>query len=211
MFLTSRGDDTGLDKLFLSDDELDEITTAFVLAARCAVDAGFDGVEVHGAHGFLLSAFLTPLLNHRHDSFGGPLENRMRFPLKVVEQVKQAIPPEQLLLYRLGADDLDQRGLTVAESSIMAEKLTEAGVDIIDVSGAACGSRPRGVELVQGFFVGQAARIKQLTGARVIGVGGIKSASYANRIIAEGKVDLVAVGRGLMANRDWVRQARAIL
>ena len=186
--------------------ELYSILEAFVLAAGRAVDAGFDGVELHGAHGYLLNQFFTPLLNRRVDEFGGCLENRMRFPLSVVEKVRQGIG-DRVLLYRLGADDLAPMGAQIEDAVEFAVKLEEAGVDILDVSGGMCGSEPKQLRGVQGYFVPQASRIKQAVGIPVIGVGGIVDAAFADGLVRDGLVDLVAVGRMLWRDSDWAKKA----
>ena len=187
-------------------EEIKALVEAFATAADRAMRAGFDGVEVHGAHGFLLNQFLSPLVNRRRDRYGGSLENRMRFPLEVVERVKEKIGG-RLLLYRLGSDDLDPAGIKIEESKKIAAKLEEAGVDIIDVSGGLCGSRPSQLQDRQGYFIPQAQQIKKVVGTPVIGVGGITEPEYADTVIREGKVDLVAVGRALLEDPDWATKA----
>jgi NADPH2 dehydrogenase len=186
--------------------ELYSIIDAFVLAAGRAVDAGFDGVELHGAHGYLLNQFFTPLLNQRVDEFGGCLENRIRFPLLVVEKVRQCIG-DKVLLYRLGADDLAPMGTHIEDAVEFAVKLEEAGVDVLDVSGGMCGSEPKQIRGVQGYFVPQASRIKQAVGIPVIGVGGIVDAAFADGLVRDGLVDFVAVGRALWHDSDWAKKA----
>lgn len=190
----------------LSLQELDDLVGDFAEAARRAMKAGFDGVEIHGAHGFLLNQFFSPLSNHRHDKYGGSLENRMRFPLEVVERVRQEVRG-RLLLYRLGSDDLDPEGIQIKDSSMFSMKLVEAGVDILNVSGGLCGSRPARFERVQGYFIPQAQQIKRVVQVPVIGVGGITEPEYANGVVAEGKVDLVAVGRELLRDPEWSSKA----
>ena len=187
-------------------EEIKALVEAFATAADRAMRAGFDGVEVHGAHGFLLNQFISPLINRRRDRYGGSLENRIRFPLEVVDRVKEKIGG-RLLLYRLGSDDLDPAGIKIEESKKIAAKLEEAGVDIIDVSGGLCGSRPSQLQDRQGYFIPQAQQIKKVVGTPVIGVGGITEPEYADTVIREGKVDLVAVGRALLEDPDWATKA----
>jgi 2,4-dienoyl-CoA reductase-like NADH-dependent reductase (Old Yellow Enzyme family) len=187
-------------------EEIEALTEAFAIAAERAIRAGFDGVEVHGAHGFLLNQFFSPLTNRRRDEYGGSLENRMRFPLEVIERVKEKIGG-RLLLYRLGSDDLDPAGTRIEDSQKFAAKLEEAGVDIIDVSGGLCGSRPERLQGIQGYFISQAQQIKKIVDIPVIGVGGITEPEFADRVIRDGKVDLVAVGRELLKDPDWALKA----
>ncbi len=187
-------------------DEIEELTCAFALAAERAIKAGFDGVEIHGAHGFLLNQFFSPLTNHRSDKYGGSLENRMRFPLKIVERVREAVG-EKVLMYRLGADDLDPAGTNIEDSKRFALKLQETGVDIIDVSGGVCGSRPENLQDIQGYFVNQAHQIKKIVNIPIVGIGGIKEPEYAESLIRDGIVDLVAVGRELLKDPEWAIKA----
>jgi len=175
-------------------------------AAHRAVRAGFDGVEIHGAHGFLLNQFSSPLTNKRRDEYGGSLANRVRFPLMVVEKVKAALDG-RLLLYRLGADDLDPNGTRVEDSVRFAKQLENAGVDVLNVSGGVCGSRPERLQGVQGYFIGQAAAIKKAVTVPVIGVGGVTDAAAADGFVREGKVDFVAVGRALLNDAGWAVKA----
>jgi len=186
--------------------KIEALTEGFALATEKAIKAGFDGVEVHGAHGFLLNQFFSPLTNRRRDKYGGSLENRMRFSLEVVERVREKVGG-RLLLYRLGSDDLDPAGTQIEDSQKFAVKLEEAGVDILDVSGGLCGSRPAQLQNKQGYFILQARQIKKVIDMPVIGVGGITKPEYANKLIQEGHVDLVAVGRGLLEDPDWAIKA----
>ena len=130
----------------------------------------------------------------------------MRFPLEVVERVKEKVG-RGLLLYRLGSVDLDPAGTQIEDSQRLAVKLQEAGVDIIDVSGGLCGSRPAQLQDRQGYFVPQAQQIKSVVDIPVIGVGGIKDPRYADKVIREGRVDLIAVGRELLKDPDWMIKA----
>lgn len=190
----------------LSSQEIEALGEDFALAAARAMKAGFDGVEIHGAHGFLLNQFFSPKTNTRDDKYGGSSENRMRFPLNVVERVKEKVGG-RLLLYRLGSDDLDPKGNKIEDSVEFAVKLEEAGVDIIDVSGGLCGSRPAKLQGKQGYFIPQAEEIKQAVDIPVIGVGGIKEPEYADKLIQEERVDLVAVGRALLKDAHWAEKA----
>ncbi len=186
--------------------EAEALAEAFATAAGRAMRAGFDGAEIHGAHGFLLDQFFSPLANRREDQYGGSLEKRMKFPLDVIEKVKERVG-ERLLLYRLGSDDLDSAGVTIEDSKKFASKLQDAGVDIIDVSGGLCGSRPEQFQDRQGYFIPQAQQIRAVIDVPVIGVGGITEPGYANQVILEGKADLVAVGRALFEDPDWALKA----
>ena len=190
----------------LSRSEIEGLVEEFAMAAERAIKAGFDGVELHGAHGFLLNQFFSPLLNKRGDEYGGSLENRMRFPLMVVERVRESVGG-RLLLYRLGADDLAPNGTQVEDSAAFAVKLEQCGVDVVDVSGGMCGGEPKQLRSVKGYFVPQAYEVKKAVRVPVIGVGGITEAEHADRLVREGKVDLVAVGRALWRDPKWAEKA----
>ena len=186
--------------------ELETVAEEFALAAGRAAKAGFDGVELHGAHGYLLNQFLSPLFNKRVDEFGGSLENRMRFPLMVVEKVRETLNGK-LLLYRLGADDLAPNGIHIEESTAFAIKLEQAGIDIIDVSGGMCGADPKQLRHIKGYFIPQASQIKKAVKVPVIGVGRITQAEQADRLVWSGLVDLVAVGRASLKDPLWSEKA----
>jgi NADPH2 dehydrogenase len=187
--------------------EIKDLCYAFAAAAERAVRAGFDGVEIHGAHGFLLNQFYSPLTNKRSDEYGGSLEKRMRFPLEVVERVRAAVG-EKILSYRLGADDMDPAGTGIEDSKIFGAKLQEAGVDILDVSGGLVSERSyEKLKHIQGFFMGQARQIREVVDIPVVGVGGITDPYYADRFVREGAVDLVAVGRALLKDPKWAIKA----
>jgi 2,4-dienoyl-CoA reductase-like NADH-dependent reductase (Old Yellow Enzyme family) len=130
----------------------------------------------------------------------------MRFPLEVVERVRKEVGG-RLLLYRLGSEDRDPRGVQIEDSQKFAVKLEEAGVDIVDVSGGFGGSRPAQLQNIQGFYVPQAQKIKEVVNIPVIGVGGITDPEIANKLIQEEKIDLVAVGRAILHDPDWTIKA----
>jgi len=194
----------------LSKKEIEALGEAFGSAAERAVESGFDAVEIHGAHGFLLNQFLSPLSNKREDEYGGNLEDKMRFPLQVVAQVKAKIG-DFPLLYRLGADDMQPGGLSLRESKVVAQRLVEEGVNAIDVSGGLVGSRPERLQGTQGYYVPLAEEMKSVVDVPVIGVGGIGSPEFANEVIVKGRVDLVAVGRAMLADPDWASKAVDVL
>jgi len=186
-------------------DDIEYVIDDFTEAARRAFDAGFDAVEIHGAHGFLFSQFLSPLTNEREDEYGGSLENRVRLSVRVVQGIRKELGSYPIL-YRLGAEDMLPGGLTLDEGVRAAEMIEEAGADAIDVSGGLCGHihpENRG----PGFFVPQAAAVKKAVNIPVMGVGGIKTPEEADEIIRSEKVDLVAIGRAIVANPNWATEA----
>jgi len=180
-----------------------------VAAAHRALAAGFDFVEVHGAHGYLLSQFLSPLTNRRQDAFGGDLMNRQRVLLQVVQAVREVVDDHHLLLYRLGANDYMPGGITAEEGCQTAKLLVAAGVDLLDISGGLCGAQPPDWDnQSQGYFVPMAATIRAETNVPVVVAGGITDSDAANRFIREGQVDLVAIGRAMLTNPEWAAEAR---
>ena len=186
--------------------EIFAIAEAFASAAERAVKAGFDGVELHGAHGYLLNQFYSPLFNKREDDFGVSLEGRMRFPLLVAEKVRRCLGG-RLLLYRLGSDDLAPHGTHIEDSVVFARRLEAVGVDILDVSGGMCGSEPKQLRQMKGYFVPQAEAIKKSVNIPVIGVGGITTPEFADELVREGRIDLVAVGRAFWSDAEWAEKA----
>ena len=200
---------SGLVPRELSQEEMTTVRQAFADAARRAQQAGFDGVEIHGAHGFLLGQFLSPLTNRRDDAYGGSLENRARFPLEVVRAVREAVGPHYPVFYRLGATDNIPGGLTVDDAKVVAPWLVKAGVDVLDISGGLGGSRPQGAP--PGFFVPHAQAVKSVVDVPVIAVGGIRDPIFADEIVRTGKADLVAIGRPLLADPQWAAKAIAAL
>ena len=186
--------------------EIKTLIMKFGNAAYRAVEAGVDSVELHGAHGFLLCQFLSPYANKRHDEYGGNLEARLLFPKEVIKEVKNRLGKNMPLFYRFGADDMLEGGLSREEAKLAAQQLEQIGVDVFDVSGGIGGDGQR-TFTEQGYFVPLAAGIKEVVKVPVIGVGNITEPEYADRIIREQKVDMVAVGRTLLSNPDFPRQA----
>ncbi len=186
-----------------------EIVQAFGEAAQRARQAGFDAIEIHGAHGFLLSEFLSPLTNLRVDAYGGSLANRARLHLEVLESVRRGAGETFPVFVRLGADDETPGGLELHESLLAAQWLVERGADLIDVSGGLQGARGTAGE--QGYFVSYAAAIKKAVGVPVIVTGGIREPEHAERIVREEKADLVGIGRAMLEDPDWASKAIASL
>ena len=186
--------------------EMKALAVKFGEAARRAAAAGADSVELHGAHGFLLCQFLSPLTNTRTDEYGGTLENRLRFPSEVTMAVKKQLGKNMPLFYRFGADDMREGGLTREEGKLAAQQLEKTGVDVLDVSGGIGGDGQK-VHTEQGYYVPMAAGVKSVVKVPVIGVGHITEPEYADRIIREGQVDMAAVGRLLLSTPDFPRQA----
>jgi 2,4-dienoyl-CoA reductase-like NADH-dependent reductase (Old Yellow Enzyme family)/thioredoxin reductase len=194
----------------LEPDEILRIVASYANAAKLAVAAGYDAVMLHGAHGYLLSQFLSPLVNHREDEWGGDFERRMAFPLAVIRAVRAAIGTRPLL-YRMTVSDFLDGGLTVEDSEIVAPRLCEAGVDAIDIS---CGSLVRVDVIVEpmsvdeGWRLGMARRIRAATGKPVLCAGVMRWPDKADRAVADGDTDCVSLGRALLADPLWPTKAR---
>jgi 2,4-dienoyl-CoA reductase-like NADH-dependent reductase (Old Yellow Enzyme family) len=191
-------------------DEIAGLVDAFAAAARRCVQAGFDAVEVHGAHGYLLSQFLSPVTNRRTDEYGGDEAGRLRFPCVAIAAVRAVVGPDYPVLYRFGANDMIEGGLTQADARRLAPALMSAGADVLDVSGGLGGAgSDRYTE--QGYFVPLASSIGKASGALVVGIGNIREPEYADRVIREGLVDMVAVGRAQLEDADWAAKAKVAL
>lgn len=191
-------------------DEILEVEKFFASAARRAQLAGFDAVEIHSAHGYLGSQFLSPLTNDRDDQYGGSLENRARFLLETVSKVKDAVGEDFPVFVRLGVTDGDIKGgFQPTEAAEVAVMLERAKVSLIDVSGGFAGSRPAGAP--QGYFVPGAFEVKKKVRVPVMVTGGIVDASFAEKVLQDRKADLIGVGRALLRDPLWVEKARQLL
>jgi NADPH2 dehydrogenase len=185
------------------------IIGAFADAATRAQAAGFQAVEVHAAHGFLLSQFLSPLTNHRDDQYGGRVENRHRLHLEVLREVRTRLPREMAVFVRLGAHDEMPGGLELDDACRTAEKLVETGAGLIDVSGGLQGSRGAGKG--PAYFVAYAEAIRAVVKVPVLVAGGLGEPDLADRIVREGRADLIGVGRAMLNDPDWAQKAIAHL
>jgi 2,4-dienoyl-CoA reductase-like NADH-dependent reductase (Old Yellow Enzyme family) len=195
----------------LDDAGLDAVVDAFEAATRRALEAGFQAVEIHSAHGYLLHQFLSPLSNKRTDAYGGSLENRMRFPLRVAERVRSTVPDHLPVFLRLSATDwVPEGGWDVEQAVVYAMRLKELGIDLIDVSSG--GLVPDAViRPSHGFQVPFARRIREGAGIPTGAVGLIDEASQAQEIIGTGEADLVLIGRQLLRDPYWALHAAAEL
>lgn len=190
------------------------VKEAFAATAQRAVRLGFDALEVHAAHGYLLHQFLSPVANRRTDRYGGSLANRMRFPLEVFEVVRAAVPAGMPVGLRLSATDWlehDARpSWTLDDSIAFAAALQERGCDWIDASSGGI-SPAQKVQAAPAYQLPHARAIKKATGITTMAVGMISTPAQANSIIADGDADLVAMARAFMMNPRWTWQAAAEL
>ncbi|WP_372088606.1 NADH:flavin oxidoreductase/NADH oxidase (plasmid) [Tistrella mobilis] len=198
----------------MSRDEIAGVCDAFVATARRAVLAGFDVIELHMAHGYLLQSFLSPLANQRDDDYGGSLENRMRFPLEVTRAVRAALPPATPLFVRISATDWIEGGWTLEESVIFARELKAAGVDLVDCSTGGnlrAGSTNANLKRGPGYQVPFADRIRREAGIATGAVGMIRTAELAERILCEDRADLIFLGRQMLVDPFWAHHAAEAL
>ena len=188
--------------------ELDEVKNAFVAAAKRADTAGFEIVELHAAHGYLLHTFLSPLSNLRNDEYGGSRENRMRFPLEVAKAVRAAWPADKPLFVRVSSIDDVEGGWSIEDTVALAKELKTAGVDVIDCScggilGSATAATKTLVKRVPGFQIPFAERIRSEAQVKTMAVGLILTALQAEETLRAGRADLIAVGREALYDPNW--------
>lgn len=196
--------------LALDEAGIERIVDAFEAAALRAVQAGFQVIEIHAAHGYLLHEFLSPLSNRRTDQYGGSLENRMRLPLRVAARLRACLPEELPLFVRISATDWVEGGWDVEQSIQLATRLKELGIDLIDVSSG--GMVPTAqIPLAKGYQVPACRRIRTGAGLPTGAVGLIIEAEHANEIIADGDADLVFLGRELLQDPYWMLKAQQTL
>ncbi|MEQ8343504.1 MAG: bifunctional salicylyl-CoA 5-hydroxylase/oxidoreductase [Marinovum algicola] len=191
--------------------EMDEIRGQFVAAAEMADGAGFDMIELHAAHGYLLSSFISPVSNRRTDTYGGPLDNRLRYPLEVFAAMRAVWPETKPMSVRISANDwLGDEGVTPDEAVAVARAFRAAGADLIDVSAGQTSNRARPVygRMFQTPF---SDRIRNEAGIPTMAVGNIYEADHANSILMAGRADLVAVGRPHLADPYWTLHQAALI
>lgn len=188
-----------------TNEQMAAVAIAFADAAGRAQHAGFQAVELHAAHGFLLSQFLSPLTNRRDDEFGGDEERRGRAVLDVLAAVRERVGASFPVFVRLGAHDEYPGGLQLDAACRMAARLALAGAALIDVSGGLAGSDDPGRG--PGYFVPYAAAIKKAVAVPVMVAGGIADPAHADGIVRNGHADIVGVGRAMLDDPEWARQA----
>lgn len=207
----------------LSIDDIKGLVDAFVMAAKRAIDCGFEVIELHGAHGYLMNSFLSPLSNIRTDEYGGDISGRMRFPLEVAGAVRAAVGENMPLFFRISAVDSVDGGWNMDDSVTLAHELGKAGIDVVDCSAGGISGGPsfrvsdEGKPLTKssartpGFQVPYAERIKKETALKSMAVGVIIDPHQAEGIIDQGQADIVAMGREIMYNPFWPLHAAQAL
>ncbi len=194
----------------MDEGQIAEVVAAFRAAAWRAHEAGYDAVEVHGAHGYLVHEFLSPLSNHRTDLYGGSLENRVRFLLQVCDAIREVWPQEKVLVVRLSATDWAPGGLTVEDTVRVAQWLKIHGVDVVHCSSGGILPTPP-PRIFPGYQVPFAAQVRCEAEIPTIAVGLIKAPQQAAEIVGNDRADLVALGRELLRDPYWpLHAARAL-
>lgn len=202
----------------LSEHDIAGLVQAFAAAAQRSLAAGFKVLEIHGAHGYLIHSFLSPLSNQRNDAYGGDLAGRMRFALEVTDAVRAVWPDELPLFFRISAVDGQEGGWSIEDSVELAKELKARGVDVVDCSAGGIYGAPafraddegkplRSGERPLGFQVPYAERVRQDADVKTMAVGRIVEAQQAEDILAQGRADLIAIGRELMYDPFWTLRA----
>ena len=193
----------------MTNDDIEKVKNDFKNAARRSLEAGFDIIEIHGAHGYLLHSFFSPISNKREDKYGGNLENRMRFGLEIVRNIREVWSSEKPLFFRISSVDGAENGSSFEENIVYAKELKKAGVDIIDCSSGGIGGSPvlMKSKIIPGFQVPFAERIKKEANIDTMAVGAIIDFNQAEDIIVKDRANLVAIGRELLADTQWVYKA----
>jgi 2,4-dienoyl-CoA reductase-like NADH-dependent reductase (Old Yellow Enzyme family) len=194
----------------LSRDEIQRLVADFAAAARCALRAGFQVIEIHSAHGYLLHQFLSPLSNHRTDEYGGSFGNRVRVLLQVIGAVREVLPADQPVFVRISATDWKEGGWDLPQSIELCRRLKTAGVDLVDVSS---GGLVPGLTIPMGpgYQVGFAAAIRREAGIATGAVGMIGDPAQAETILATGQADMVLLAREMLRDPYWPRRAAQAL
>ncbi|HZZ93341.1 MAG TPA: NADH:flavin oxidoreductase/NADH oxidase [Usitatibacter sp.] len=190
----------------MSREQIARVTAAFADAARHALAAGFDVVEIHGAHGYLLHSFCSPLSNRRSDEYGGAFDNRIRFALEVAAAVRRAWPADKPVLYRVSATDWAEGGWDLAQTVELARRLKAAGIDMIDASSGG-NVHDAKIPLGPGYQVPFAEAIRREAGIPTLAVGLISDAVQAEQILELGQADAVCLARALLRDPYWARHA----
>jgi len=190
-------------------DDIHAMLEAWREATRRSMDAGYDILEIHGAHGYLIHQFLSPVSNHRNDAYGGDRKGRMRFALEVTETVRAAWPDDKPLLFRVSSVDGEGGIWDLDDTIVLAKELKDRGVDMIDCSsgGISGDSEMPMVPRIEKFQAGFSERVRREAGIMTIAVGGITKALQAEDILQSGRADLVALAREFLWNADWAAHA----
>lgn len=193
----------------MTKEDINKVRNEFKLAAQRAHKAGFDMIEIHGAHGYLLHSFFSPISNQRNDEYGGSFENRIRFALEIIADIKSVWPDDKPIFYRLSSIDAPGEGATLEDNVRLAIALKQSGIDVIDCSSGGITGSPvlTKSKIIPGFQVPYSEKIKKEAEISSMAVGAIINPEQANDIIMKNRADLVAIGRELLADTQWVYKA----
>ncbi len=190
----------------MDEEDIHRIIQAFSDAAKRAIEAGYDGVEIHSAHGYLLNQFYSPLSNTRSDAYGGTLDNRIRLHMEVIQAVREAVGDNVPIALRLGACDYMDGGSTTEDAIYAAKQFEKAGIDLLDISGGHNGYViPHSNE--EGYFSPVTTKIKEAVHIPIILTGGIVTAEGAEKLLENGVADLIGVGRAILKDSSWPQNA----
>ena len=200
----------------ITKEDILDIIEAFAAAAKRAQNAGFDGVQLHGGHGYLLSEFLSPMFNHRTDEYGGPIENRARMALEVFQAIREAVGKDFPVLIKMNSKEFVDGGLMPQDFVQAGKMLAEAGIDAIEVSGGlpirpATRSNQLGIkkEEQEAYFQKEAATLRKQVDVPIILVGGNRSFHVAERLVDEGVADYISMSRPLIREPDLINRWKA--
>ena len=200
----------------MTTEDIQKVTAAFATAARRAKIAGFDGVQIHAAHGYLLSEFISPMFNHRTDEYGGAIENRVRLPLAVLQAIREAVGGDYPILIKLNCKEFVDQGLQPKEFVQVGKMLADAGIDAIEISGGLPVSpktRPSQLginkEEKEAYFQEEARALRKETDVTLILVGGNRSFHVAQGLVAEGVADYISMSRPLIREPHLINRWKA--
>lgn len=191
-------------------DDICRVIECFAEAAFRAKNAGFDGVEIHAAHGYLLNQFYSPLTNHRTDAYtGSTIEGRTKLHVEIIESVRKAVGDDFMAALRFGACDYMEGGSTIQEIPAAAKIFEQAGADLLDISGGHCIYTVKG-KTAPGWFSESSTAAKQAVSIPVMLTGGVKADADAERLLEEQAADLIGVGRSMMKDPEWTQKALSL-
>ncbi len=186
----------------LTKEDIENLKQDYVNAAKRAVKAGYDGVEIHSAHGYLLNQFYSPLTNKREDEYGGCLENRLRLLVEIIRAVREAVGNDYPISVRLGGCDYMDGGSTIEDAVNACKILSKENIQLLNISGGMCRYTVKG-RTEAGYFGDMTKAIKEVTNIPVMLTGGVKTLEQASELIENGTADIIGVGRPLLTNPNW--------
>lgn len=186
--------------------QIKKIVEEFKVAALRTKKAGFDAVEIHSAHAYLLNQFYSPITNKRNDEYGGDIEGRIHIHLEVIKAIREAVGEDFPIFLRLGAGDYTEEGSTVEDGIFAAKEFEKAGLDILDISGGICRyTNPNSTE--PGYFSDISSPIKKAVNIPIILTGGVTTAEQAEELLNKETADLIGVGRAILKDSNWAKEA----